>query len=359
MTAHQRVPGNAEQGDSAERLGQDVAPFGPEAGFLPVDVALLRPGPDRPFDLYQRLDAGMVLICAKGYRLPAKRLENLRQNRQDTLFVPAAQGQQVSWQAEMILKEVVLDQKLAIDRRSAILVSSARTIMSEVLADPSAKGAIRRGIALANTTVNFMAQEPAALRSMTTLFTKDYCTYAHCVRTCVLGVALYKYVVSPKIEYLRRFGMGLLLHDMGKSLMEDYVLNKTTQLTPEEFEHIKTHPALGWRILQSHGIKDDMVKSVALHHHEKLDGSGYPDGLSDPEVTRETRVAAIADVYDALTSERPYRSGMPHKQALTLMGARMVGDHLDPEYFSGFMRISKRLGSVQPAKAPAEAAAAT
>jgi len=115
---------------------------------------------------------------------------------------------------------------------------------------------------------------------------------------------------------------------------------------------------LGWQILQGHGIKDDMIKSVALHHQEKINGSGYPEGLSGAEVTREARVAAIADVYDALTSERPYRSGMPHEQALTLMGARMVGHHLDPEYFSGFMRISKHLGSARPAKAPAEAAAA-
>ena len=358
MTARERVSGNAEQGDNARHVDQEAAPTGIDAGYLPVDVVLLRPGPNRPFDLFQRVNGAMVLICAKDYRLPAKRLEDLQENRQDTLFVPVEQGPLVSWMAEGMLREVALDEKMTVDRRSAILIGSARTIMSEILANPSAKGAIRRGIALANATVNFMAQEPAALRSMTTLFTKDYCTYAHCVRTCVLGVALFKYVVSPKIELLRRFGMGMLLHDMGKSLMEDYVLNKTTRLTAEEFEHVKTHPALGWHILQGHGVKDDMVKSVALHHHEKLDGSGYPDGLAGAEVTREARVAAIADVYDALTSERPYRSGMPHEQALTMMGARMVGDHLDPEYFAGFTRISKHLGTPHPANAPAEAAAA-
>ncbi len=358
MTDQERVTGNAERGDNARQVDKEVAQTSIDTGYLPVDMVLLRPGPNRPFDLYQRMDGAMVLICAKDYRLPAKRLEDLQENRQDTLFVPVEQGPLVSWMAEGMLREVALDEKMTVDRRSAILIGSARTIMSEILANPSAKGAIRRGIALANATVNFMAQEPAALRSMTTLFTKDYCTYTHCVRTCVLGVALFKYVVSPKIDYLRRFGMGMLLHDTGKSLLEHYVLNKPARLTAEEFEHVKGHPILGWQILQGHGVKDDMVKSVALHHHEKLDGSGYPEGLSGRQVSPEARVAAIVDVYDALTSERPYRSAMPHEQALAMMGARMVGEHLDSECFSGFTQISKHLSSKQPAKASTETVAA-
>jgi len=337
----------AQQDGSTQVLDQDLAHTTVESGYLPVDSVLLAPGPTRAFDLYQRVDGAMVLICAKDYPLSAKVLAELRENRQDTLFVLVAEGPLVSWQAEGMLREVVLDEGLTVDRRSRILVSSARTIMSEIMAHPSAKGVIRRGMALANTTVNFMAQEPAALRSLATLFTKDYCTYAHCVRTCVLGVALYKYVVSPKIEYLRRFGLGMLLHDTGKSLVEHYVLNKPERLTHDEFDHIKSHSALGWQILQSHGVKDNMVNSIARHHHEKLDGSGYPDGLAGSHITDEARVAAIVDVYDALTSERPYRTAMAHEQAQAMMGGRMVGNHLDPELFSAFIRIGEQIGNLQ------------
>ncbi len=333
----------SEQAFVAHQVEIDQAKTTVASGYLPVDLALLRTGPRREFDLYQRVGRNMVLICSKHYALTGRALTTIKDDRQATLFVPVSQGPQLSWHVESILREVALDEKLTVARRSRILVGSANAILSEAMANPTAKGLVRRGVHLANATVNFMVQDPASLRSMATLFTKDYCTYTHCVRTCVLGVALHKYILSPKVESLRRFGLGLLLHDTGKTMVDHFILNKPGRLEENEFELVKSHPRLGWQILQQQGVKDAMVREAVLHHHEKLDGTGYPDGVSGFSLSAEARIAAIVDVYDALTSERPYRTGMGHEHAMELMKANMVGTHLDPEYLTAFEKMGKRL----------------
>jgi len=324
-----------------QQVAQDQAQTGLSHGFLPLDLALLKPGPKRMFDLYVGMDQKMVLFCAKDYSLRPQALAKLRDEDQLTLYVPVEQGPMVSRHAERMLKEVVRDGRVTTDRRAHILHTSARTIMADILANPTSKGVVRRGVGLANATVDLVIGDPGALKCMTALFTRDYYTYTHSVHTCVLGVAFYKYVITSREEMLRRFGFGMLLHDTGKSVVDSNILNKPGRLTPEEFEHLKRHPTLGWQILEGHGVNDDLIRQAVLFHHEKLNGEGYPMGLSHSQVSEPARVAGIVDVYDALTTDRPYRPAMTHDVAMELMRNTMVPQHLDAEYFAAFERLSR------------------
>lgn len=165
---------------------------------------------------------------------------------------------------------------------------------------------------------------------------KDAYTAGHTDRVAAISVRIgYELGLDP--DALERIRVGALLHDIGKIGVRDNVLLKPARLTPEEFEYIKRHTTLGDELLS--GIEQfRCVLPVIRHHHEKLDGSGYPDGLAGEQIPVEVRVVSVADVLDALTSTRPYRDATSAEVAFEIMKG-MEGHHLDPEIVAVARRI--------------------
>ncbi|TWU30996.1 Cyclic di-GMP phosphodiesterase response regulator RpfG [Novipirellula artificiosorum] len=143
---------------------------------------------------------------------------------------------------------------------------------------------------------------------------KDAYTCGHSSRVSELAVLLAKRL-GYSDEDQQRIRMAGILHDIGKIGVEDSVLRKPGQLTEDEFAKIKRHPVLGYDILK--GIRPfRRILPAVRHHHESWDGSGYPDGLKGEEIPRDAQVLAVADAFDAMTSSRPYRDGMPVQRVL-------------------------------------------
>ncbi|MHC5539453.1 HD-GYP domain-containing protein [Singulisphaera rosea] len=132
---------------------------------------------------------------------------------------------------------------------------------------------------------------------------------------------------EPELDVLHR---GAVLHDIGKISTPDTILNKPGQLTPDEFEVVRRHPAEGAKIVESLRSARDVIPLIRWHH-ERMDGQGYPDGLAGGEIPFLVRILSVADVYDALASERPYRSAMPHEQCRAVMVENADAGGLDPE----------------------------
>lgn len=128
------------------------------------------------------------------------------------------------------------------------------------------------------------------------------------------------------------------MHDIGKIGIPDAILAKPGKLTAEEWDVMKQHPAIGAHIIgdQSTGLLQ-MARRIALHHHEKWDGSGYPDGLKGTDIPIEARIVAIADVFDALVTDRPYKSAWPVDKAVALIRSE-AGKHFDPELVELFFQ---------------------
>ncbi len=135
--------------------------------------------------------------------------------------------------------------------------------------------------------------------------------------------------------------LGTIVHDVGKIGIKDEVLNKPGKLTDEEFEHIKEHPLIGKNLLSKLKIEPIAV-NIVFCHQEKWDGSGYPSSLKGEDIPIEARIAAIADVWDAITSDRPYRKAMPMEKAIDIMHQER-GKSFDPELFDLFMDESDKL----------------
>lgn len=180
-----------------------------------------------------------------------------------------------------------------------------------------------------------IARNPGAIISLARLKTADDYTYMHSVAVCAMMVALAKQLGLDDTQ-TRLCGMAGLLHDMGKVAMPINVLNKPGKLTDAEFEVIRSHPAEGYKILTASSAVDAVSLDVVLHHHEKMDGSGYPKGLTGDGISLYAKMAAVCDVYDAITSNRPYKSGWDPAESLRRM-AEWSG-HFDPKVFQAFVK---------------------
>jgi HD-GYP domain-containing protein (c-di-GMP phosphodiesterase class II) len=157
----------------------------------------------------------------------------------------------------------------------------------------------------------------------------------HSVAVCALMIALARQLGFAE-EPTRDAGMAGLLHDLGKAMIPNEILGKPGKLTDAEFDIIKTHPAEGHKLLLGGTGISDTVKDVCLHHHEKVDGSGYPKGLNGETMSTFAKMGAVCDVYDAITSNRPYKAGWDPAESIKRM-AEWKG-HFDPQVFQAFVK---------------------
>ncbi len=180
------------------------------------------------------------------------------------------------------------------------------------------------------------AQEQTLMRMAVYSEARDAFTgeHLHRVRFTAHQLAL---ALGCTAEEAGAIGKAAIAHDLGKIGVSDAVLGKPGKLTPEEFEVIKTHAEIGERVLAGSPLFE-LERQCARHHHERWDGSGYPDGLAGDRIPLVARITSVADVFDALTSKRPYKDAWPSDQALEYLEEHS-GTHFDPDIVRAFRRL--------------------
>lgn len=188
---------------------------------------------------------------------------------------------------------------------------------------------------LTQDVASSIEEHPDALTSLARIKRADQFTYMHSVAVSALMTSLARELGHSE-EQVRLAGMAGLLHDIGKVDIPEKILNKPGRLTAEEFTIIQEHPALGAALLRQEQDIPPEVVDACLHHHERMAGNGYPDGLPGDQISLLARMTAICDVYDAVTSNRPYKKGWDPAFALSKMG-EWTG-HFDEELLAAFIR---------------------
>jgi HD-GYP domain-containing protein (c-di-GMP phosphodiesterase class II) len=221
--------------------------------------------------------------------------------------------------------------------RAARVRARAAEAMRHMFTEARLGNAIEPGecVSLVDDVVESINRHPDALLSLVRLKNADEYTYLHSVAVCALMVALGRQL-SLSDAQCHEAGMAGMLHDLGKAAMPQEVLNKPGKLTPAEFEIVKQHPVRGHEMLLAGADVSEAVMDVCRHHHERVDGTGYPDGLAVEQISLLARMGAVCDVYDAVTSDRPYKAAWDPAQALSQM-ATWKG-HFDPAIFQSFVK---------------------
>ena len=306
--------------------------------YIPISIATLMPSSSLGLDLYQvELETeNYVLYRGGDYPLTLDDLERLRSRGVEHLFISReSQASYKDYLREIATSKDKEDISLAV--RTEAVSEVVRQILQEAFAGDSTDQTVDAASQLGKLTADILTNDQFAVKDMLKVLHHDYATFTHSANVAFYcGMLASELGFSPKV--VEDITSGGLLHDLGKLEIRDELLRKPGRLTELEFREIRMHPILGFKKLAH---REDLVEGqlmMTYQHHERLDGKGYPVGCIEDDIHPWAKICSVVDVYEALTSNRPYRKAMPRTKALQIM-EREIGSAFDPELFRCWQSI--------------------
>jgi putative nucleotidyltransferase with HDIG domain len=314
--------------------------------YLPISPNSLRTNTTVGCDIYllakTTVEVRFVLYCRGDAVFDEAKKNMLVAQKIKSLFIKKEEQQVYFDYLENNFQHIVSDTSIPPDERTKIVHSAATNLVKDLFNDPRS-GNVERTKAFAHNMVDYVIKDSKAAESLLKIAVHEYYTYTHSVSVAAVGT-LFGQELGLGVKDLKQLCSGILLHDIGKTRISTDILNKKGKLTKEEFDIIKKHPEFGVEILEETGIEFNEERIITLQHHENDDGSGYPYGLEKDEIHLCGKIARVIDVYDALTSKRPYADAIRPFAALREMKEVML-HCFDAELFKEFVRF---LGPYDP-----------
>ncbi|HPJ95679.1 MAG TPA: HD-GYP domain-containing protein [Syntrophales bacterium] len=234
------------------------------------------------------------------------------------------------------LRESIFDKTLPPLTKAKQVHEYSGEMIKNLMDNPSAEN-IRDTKRAVNDVVDLILDDMETSQHLMMITDHDYYTYTHSVHVGVLSVCFARNLFRRSNAHdLHELGAGFFLHDLGKVRIDQGIINKPGKLTDEEMGEMKRHPNLGFKILQETKQMTEESKIIVLQHHERFDGTGYPKGIRGDDLHVYGKICAIADVYDALTTDRPYRKKMQPFEGLKIMKEQMI-HHFQQDMFEQFV----------------------
>lgn len=253
---------------------------------------------------------GKVLL-GEGVTLTKEYIEKLKKVGLESIYIKDGKLEQL--EVELELDDIISD--LA---RNEAVQATKKSMEQIVKGKPLDSADVYSAI---NNIVDELVAQDRILVNLADIRTFDSYTFAHSVNVAVLSIIIGIGLGYDQLK-LRNLGVGALLHDLGKIKIPKDILNKPGKLTEEEFILVQNHTFDGFQLIRDNKELSILTAHVAYQHHERYDGTGYPRGLKETNIHKFARIVAIADVYDALTADRPYRSRfLPHEACEYIMGS--------------------------------------
>jgi HD-GYP domain-containing protein (c-di-GMP phosphodiesterase class II) len=254
-----------------------------------------------------------------------------------TVYVRADERGQYHRYLEQNIGAVLSNPEIPTRKKATLLYGVSRNVVRETLEEPRSAAIVPRTRKLAEETVGFVLKSDRALAQIASVMATDYYTYTHSINVAVFTVALAHRAGVDHTD-IRELATGALLHDLGKSQIPKDLLTRTGPLSSEEMSTMRSHVDFGEQLLGNHGGMSSLSMLPVSLHHEKLDGTGYPRRVPSQGIHLFGRITAIADCFDAMTTNRTYQPAMTAYDALLRMKHKLH-DMYDQELLDRFIRV--------------------
>jgi len=317
--------------------------------YLPVSLKSLKIGPFNKSELYLKNSVNgehnYVLYWKGGDRLfiSEKREEFIRKNI-NKLYVPKNGRKQYLRFMETNLERVVEDESTSPKEKFGVVKDVATNIISDLSSIPDEVCNIERAKQWINSIMELIRSSRNDCIDLGNVKGYDHYVYGHSINVTMISL-VFAHHMGLNIEEISEFGLGMFLQDIGMRNVDPLIINKPTKLSSEEYTIIKKHAEIGFQMLQETGQVPPESCMLALLHHENFNGSGYPYGLKENDISFYGKISRIVDVYSAITSDRPYAKARTSDAACVIMKENMKG-LFDSEVLGSFIDFVKSTGVV-------------
>lgn len=287
--------------------------------YFAVDPVSLRADRQLAFDLFTYVNGNMVLFRERSLSFTEDVRRQLADSHAQQVYLLEEQRRAYLEYLEHELPGLLRDTHIQPAVKAHIVYSTAKVMAESILADPTYHGNVKCAERLVQQIAGFLCRGPEGFRDLVKLSDADYRLHSHSVNVCLFSLELARHAGIEDRDELVALGMGALLHDIGKTKIDARVLRKRSPLSHAEFELMKKHVDFGMELLS--GMKDmpEWAFLPVMQHNEREDGSGYPRGLAGGQIHPFGKITAVADVFDALTTNRVFKKAYTSFDALKEM----------------------------------------
>ena len=269
--------------------------------------------------------------------------ERLKDSRHKFLYFNSKDIDTLNSHFDKNLECTLSDKSATVREKTTVIYNTTTHVVKELLANPQSPKQIKRSRRVVEATAQMIISGEEVLDPLLQLSSVDYYTYSHSVEVMMLSILLGQRLGFNLDSRLVDLGQAALLHDVGKSFINPEITQKPGPLDEVEFAEMKRHPDFGYQALKSTEELTKYTLRIVRHHHEKLNGNGYPHHLNSNEIGLEIRIVTCADIYNALTTRRVYRKNFRPYHALKIL-KDMTNSEIDEKVFRELVHLLGKLG---------------
>ena len=310
-----------------------------DKAYQQIPINTLVPNRQAGVKLFLRTDKDrFVLFINDTSLLSAAKIEQLKQNRVNHLYLNTSDKKGYLNYIKENLSTILTNPDLTDSDKASIIYETASNITEELFLKPSVEG-IEQTRNLVDCMIETISHSPKTSNLLMMITSQDYYTYTHSINVGIYAVSMiHKFIPSISEAELRALGLGFFLHDLGKARIPNSIINKQGALDQNEWQLMQEHPILGAELARTMGEDNPTIVDIILTHHERGNGSGYPEKLFRQDISLPSRICALCDVFDALTTKRTYQKTLSTFEALKLIKNENLG-HVEPELLNQFILL--------------------
>lgn len=310
--------------------------------YKAIDKSLITEGSQIDFNLFLTNESktAMSLFLQSDTAVDGNAKVKLREI--ESVYVSEEDEARYKAYVERHLQSIAKNSDIPTEQKARLVYEKASESIDLMFKNPESLENVKNAQPIVNNFIDIILRDHCAVESLMKITAHDYYTHTHSINVSIYTLSLGSYlgIEGKDLEVL---GMAAILHDLGKSKIAYEIINKNGKLTEEEFAKMKHHPAFGHEIALKLNITDERILTGIRHHHEKIEGGGYPDNIKGDKISQFARIIGVCDVFDALSTKRSYKDPMSSFQSLSLMKQQMVG-HLDMSMVDAFIRMLNKQG---------------